>query len=229
MSNENLIKTLVETIMNDERFVSLLQNMQTVQPVSGCKTLYLIEKSADCSLVSGFPGQPVFCQEQADSAQGYIDYQQVEKSGFEQLILLNPSFNLICKLAMGIADEPIAMILQKRMAKMDGQLTITSLKNVEEIKNPVFGQFIRKQLDVLQNFGFQISMSTTAMPISKQETPSMPSGNLRWYKKALTEKDMFGIEKNGIITVDEKCIVTSLATDMARRRGIKINREGDTQ
>lgn len=237
MSNENLIKTLVETIMKDERFVALLQNTKSAQAVSGDKTLYLIEESTDCSLIPGFPAQSVFCQEHQEGAQGYLSCQQIDVAGFSQLVLVNPSYNLICKLAMGIADEPIAMILQKRMAMMDGQLSISSMKHVEEIRNPVFGQYIQKQLGVMQSFGFHVGKTAMkaptgmppVVPMLKQEPPIQPEGNLLWSKRALTEKDMLGIEKNGAITVAAKCIVTSLASDMARRRGIKIYREGETQ
>lgn len=229
MSNENLIKTLVETIMKDERFVALMQNTHAEQPVLSSKKLYLIEDPNDISLVPGFPGQPVFCQAHRDGEQGYLDFRQIENAGFEHFILVNPSYNLICKLATGIADEPIARILQSRMALMDGQLSIQALHRVEAIKNPVFGQYIHKQLSVLQSFGFLVSKMTMALTMEKQGTATISSGNLFWSKRALTEKDIFGIEKNGAITVTAKCIVTSLAVDMARRRGIKIFREGETQ
>ena len=231
MSNENLIKTLVEAIMKDERFLSLIQNMGQPGFVSGKKTVYLIEKSKDTSLVSGFPSQPTFCQEFLHGDENYLSENQMMEGKFQHFVLVNPSINLICKLAQGIADEPIAAFLQQRMVHMDGVLSIESMLAVKDIKNPAVGQHVEKQLTILKSYGFSMGEDLSSCPQMdvKQAKIFDSPGTLVWSKRALTEKDMLGIEKNGMITVPPKCIVTSLASDMARRRGIKIYREGETQ
>lgn len=228
MSNENLVRTLVEAILKDERFVDLMRSTSGERLIPNDNTLYLIEKPVDAAYIPNGSNQTIFCQQQAAVKAEFVEFDRIEGSAFEQVILVNPSFNLICKLALGIADEPIASFLQRRMASSEGKLRIVSLKNVEDIKNAAFGQHIRKQLNVLQSFGFQIEQGPFSNHPS-QAQHAAAAGSLLWSKRALTEKDMLGIEKNGSITVGPKCIVTSLAADMARRRGIKIYREGDTQ
>ena len=53
--------------------------------------------------------------------------------------------------------------------------------------------------------------------------------SITWQYKALTERDLLDIEKGSAVTVGRKCIVTSLAVDMARRKSIQICREGEVR
>lgn len=191
-----------------------------------------------------------YCQESPDGCTGGHDALSLEKAaaGSWDLIRVHqPSLNFIAKLATGVADEPLLKLIQQKLAAGSCQIELTELYCVEAIESAPYRKLFENHLVTLRSFGISVQsrssqmvtvasvpmmngvVAPTAMqPGTKLGLTSSPAPVL-WTYKALTERDLLDIEKGIVLIIGRKCIVTSLAADMARRKSIRICREGEGQ
>jgi hypothetical protein len=127
---------------------------------------------------------------------------------------------VIAKLALGIADEPLLKIVQQKLTEGAENIEILRLCNLTKIRQDSYKKLFLGYIDKIRSFGICISDE-----VVRSET----ANTVTWQYKALTERDLLDIEKDSVITVGKKCIVTSLAVDAARRKSIQICREGEVR
>lgn len=230
MEQEKLA-ALVKMIMADPRIMALIGG-STAE--SGVLTLIETMERYE-SLPVEWKGN-VFCQEQPEGGSGTICFEAAGKGSWKQVRIYQPSLNFIAKAASGIADEPVLVLLQDLIVAGPGTLELCDLCSVAGIKPEPYKKLFLRHLDTIRSFGIRIcegaaSAAARELPAATagQNTCSEPAGTILWQWKALTEKDLLDIEKGSVLSVGRKCIVTSLAVDMAKRKSIQICREGEVK
>jgi hypothetical protein len=230
MEQEKLA-ALVKLIMSDPRIMALIENR-----VCECGELTLIETR---DLFESLPFEwrsNVFCQELPEGGSGLISCDAALKGDWKQIRFYQPSLNAVAKLAVGIADEPALKLIQDRFAAGADNVELVRLSSVAGIKAEAYRKLFIAHLEKIRSFGAKVSEDgftavdrdfPTAVK-TRKVCPETGSA-IVWQYKALTEKDLLDIDKGSILTVGRKCIVTSLAVDMARRKSIQICREGEVK
>jgi hypothetical protein len=142
-----------------------------------------------------------------------------DQSDFQYLAFLDVSQDLLARGAMGLTDTPGSKMLAKALHKgcpvlFEPSVELQWLAKQEIVDLPervksYRAHFIRYK-NQLMEFGVWFD-----------EIESLRPSQLRYDKKVLTEKDMQGINTTEVL-VFSKTIITSLAKDIARNRGIKI-------
>lgn len=231
MDQEKLAE-LVRLIMADPRLMELING-----PEKQSGDLILIETRA---LYDSLPLEwrsNVFCQELRDGSEGFLAYDAAAAGQWKQIRVYQPSLNFIAKLATGVADEPILQLLQERISEGTDPIELVRLCSLSKIKSDSYRKLFNGHLDTIRSFGVLVSTGMTAQNDGK---PGKTGGNpesicpetgtsILWQYKALTEKDLLDMEKGTILKVGKRCIVTSLAADMAGRKSIQICREGEVK
>jgi len=232
MEQDNL-SALVKLIMADPRIIALMRN--DGKPSESCD-LTLIETK---DLLETLPFQwrgNVFCQELDGGGEGLVSREAALKQNWNRIRVYQPSLNVVAKLALGIADEPVLKIVQEKLTEGADNIELLRLCNLSRIRQDSYRKLFLGYLDKIRSYG--IAISDDGVPASegdfptavKTRKPSESMGNtVSWQYRALTERDLLDIEKGTVITVGRKCIVTSLAVDAARRKSIQICREGEVK
>lgn len=221
MEQEKLA-SLVKLILADPRIMSFIK-----KDMDESGDLTLIEtKDIYDSLPLEWGGN-VYCQELCHGDHSLLSYETVTQKEWKQVRVYQPSLNFIAKLALGMADEPILKLVQEMLMEGSDNISLVRLCNLSKIKRNSYQKLFLGYLEKIKDFGmkiedsgFEIASDSSAVCTTKSEI------NL-WQKKALTEKDLLGMENGITLTVNKKCIITSLATDMGRRKSIQICREGE--
>lgn len=232
MEQDNLA-ALVKLIMADPRIMALIRNDGKT---SGCCDLTLIETR---DMLETLPFEwrgNAFCQEQPGGGDGFISHETAVKGDWNRIRVYQPSLNVVAKLAMGIADEPLLKILQQKLAEGAENIELLRLCNLSRIKQDSYKKLFLGYLDKIRSYG--IIVSDDGAPAAEGDFPTAVktrkpcaemANTVNWQYRALTERDLLDIEKGTVITVGRKCIVTSLAVDAARRKSIQICREGEVK
>jgi hypothetical protein len=230
MEQEKLA-ALIRLIMADPRIQALIN-----QSASEYGDLTLIETKG---LFESLPFEwrdHVFCQELPEGGGGLISLDAAAKGEWKQIRLYQPSLNAIAKLAVGIADEPVLSLIQDQFAAGAGNVELVRLSSIAGIRAEAYKRLFLGHLEKIRSFGAKINddgiaaadRDCAAAGKTLKICPETADA-IVWQYKALTEKDLLDIEKGSILTVGRKCIVTSLAVDMARRKAIQICREGEVK
>ena len=187
-----------------------------------------------------------------------LSSEQAAAGSWDLIRVYQPSLSFIAKLATGVADEPLLKLIQQKLAAGSCRIELAELSNIEAIGSAPYRKLFEGYLATLRSFGVSVEEKVqTVKGFSSVQQPagvSVQSGTPQeiavsgrrldkttvlasapapalglWPYKALTERDLLDIEKGTVLTIGRKCIVTSLAVDMARRKSIGICREGEGQ
>lgn len=240
MEQEKLA-ALIQKVLTDPRILALLRNS-----IGDGGSAGISKSGADPSVLNAAETRNAldqmpplwngsrYCQELPDGSHGSSDTLSSEWAAercWDVIRVYQPSLNFIAKLATGVADEPLLRLIQQRLAAGGCRIELTELSNVENIGSASYRKLFEGHLVTLRSFGILVqSGSSQAMTVTGTKTglTVSPVPGL-WTYKALTERDLLDIEKGTVLTIGRKCIVTSLAADMARRKSIRICREGEGQ
>ena len=229
MEQDNLA-ALVKLIMADKRIQDLIRD--------GAGGYGGADLSKDLTLIETrdtFENLPfdwrvnVYCQERPDGGDGFLSCDAASRGEWSKLRIYQPSLNFIAKLALGIADEPLLKIVQQKLAGGAGNIELLRLSNLSRVKPESYRKLFLDHLDRIRSYGINVSDDRT-QSAEKAPVPCAEVANaVDWQYKALTERNLQDICKGSVVTIGRKCIVTSLATDMARRKSIRICREGEVK
>lgn len=232
MEQDNLA-ALVRMIMADPRIMELIRNGGKI--TDSCD-LTLIETKDIFETLPFEWRANVCCQEFPGGGDGLLSFDSAAQREWSRIRIYQPSLNVVAKLAMGIADEPLLKIVQQKLTEGADNIEILRLCNLSKIKADSYKKLFLGYIERIRSFG--ISVSDDGVQAAEGDFPTavktrIASGSMAdtvtWQYKALTERDLLDIEKGSTITVGKKCIVTSLAVDAARRRSIQICREGEVR
>ena len=228
MEQEKLTE-LIKIIMADKRILDMIRNS-----INDKCDLIMIETNADFECLPIDCRENVFCQEQQNGSNGFLSYADAVERQWKQIRIFQPSLNLIAKLALGIADEPILKIVQGRLMEGSDQIEVVQLSAFAKVKAENYKKLFLGYLEKIKSFGIKVedrgssdNGNRSPAAVIYNENPAENAVTSLWQYKALTERDLRDIEKGTVLTVGKKCIVTSLAVDMARRKSIQICREGE--
>jgi hypothetical protein len=181
----------------------------------------------------------VCCQDLPEGGGAFISLDQAVKEEWEKIRIYRPSLNLIAKLAAGIADEPVLKLIQEKLVEGSKDVELVCFDQIQRIKAEAYRKLFLGHIERIKSFGIKVVESCGSdtdggfAGTGLGKTASAQSGELKqgpawinWQYKALTERDLLDVEKGAALKIGRKCIVTSLAADMARRKSIRICREG---
>jgi hypothetical protein len=230
MEQEKLAE-LVRLIMADKRIMDLIKNGE-----KECGDLILVEtKDIFEALPLEWRGN-VCCQEFPDGCEVFLSFEAAAQRDWRRIVIYQPSLNVIAKLAMGIADEPLPRTVQQKLVEGAQNIELFRLCSLSGIKVESYKKLFLGHLDRIRSYGIKVADDGTgaakesaAAEGKNREACVAAAGVIDWQYKALTERDLLDVEKGSVVTVGKKCIVTSLAVDMARRKAIQICREGEVR
>jgi hypothetical protein len=234
MEQDNLA-ALVKLIMADPRIRELIRNgAGGCDDLAACRDLTLIETE---DLYQALPFEwrgSVFCQELPDGGEGFLSSGAALKGEWNKTRIYQPSLNLIAKLALGIADEPLPLIVQRMITAGICNIELLRLCNVAGIKAEPYKRLFLGYIDKIKSYGIEAGddgAGTAAgdfpTAVKTRAACDETSKTVAWQYRALTERDLLDVEKGSVVNIGRKCIVTSLAVDMAKRKAIQICREGE--
>lgn len=231
------IAELVKLIMADKRIRDLISSGAGER-----RDLTLIESR---ELFEALPFElrgNVCCQELPDGGGGFLDSEAAARGDWNRIRIYQPSLNLIAKLALGIADEPLTKIIQQKLAEGAENIELLHLCNLFGIKGASYKKLFLGYIDRIRSYGIRTGVGAPAAEVDfpategafsteakNQGANGLETNAVIWQFRALTERDLLDMEKGTAITVGRKCIVTSLAIDAARRKSIQICREGEVR
>jgi len=210
------LAALVKLIMADKRIMDLIKNGTCDGTSQGCDLTLIETKDIFETLPFEWRGN-VYCPERPDGGDGFLSKEAAAQGEWKKIRVYQPSLNAIAKLALGIADEPLLKIVQQKLMEGAENIELLRLCNLSKIKSDSYRKLFLGYIEKIKSFGIKVSDDGIQAAVD----PGI------WHYKALTERDLLDIEKGTILTVGRKCIVTSLAVDMARRKSIQIFREGE--
>ncbi len=222
MEQDNLA-ALVKLIMADKRImdlikIDLIKNGSCDETSQGCDLTLIETNDIFETLPFEWRGN-VYCQERPDGGDGFLNHDAATQRDWNRIRVCQPSLNAIAKLALGIADEPLLKILQQKLMEGGEKIELVRLCNLSKIKADPYKKLFLGYIEKVKSYGIKIN----------EDGLTVAAGDFIWQYKALTERDLLDIEKGTVLTVGKKCIVTSLAVDMARRKSIQICREGEVK
>jgi len=232
---QDKLAALVKLIMADKRIMDLIKNGSYGGTSQGCD-LTLIETKGIFEILPFEWRGNVYCQERPDGGDGFLSNETAAQREWNKIRIYQPSLNAIAKLALGIADEPLLKIVQQKLMEGGENIELLRLCNLSKIKADSYKKLFLGYIEKIKSFGIKINDDgitvaegdfPTAVKTRKAGAEKADAGI--WQYKALTERDLLDIEKGTSLTVGRKCIVTSLAVDMARRKSIQICREGEVK
>lgn len=167
-------------------------------------------------------------------------------NGVDGVIVPLTTQDTVSKLAFGIQDSFISTLLWQAIWRgmtvlVDFQ-SVRAFKGIETknsfqaeiiqdhiekvkrlgIKELVIGQYITRMLNGFKNANIEIEPDENENMVVEQKIKNNE------FPKIITEKDLIELAGNtGNITVPDGTIVTPLAIDTAKVKGIKINRKGE--
>lgn len=168
---------------------------------------------------------------------------QVDIADYEAVILFNLTNDALAKLANGVCDTPFTKLAQT--ALLSGkkvflpQEEIELYRYAETAPKPYFDR-LHAQLDLLLASGVVVCPSACleekilagkehpcTASCSGASTAPKPTGEIRFTKRVLTERDLSAVCNQSIATVrvDKKTIITDLAREYASARRVAIVRE----
>lgn len=172
---------------------------------------------------------------------------EVDLDGFEVVVAYEFTNDVLCKLANGICDTPYTKLLQS--ALLSGKRVFVPAEQMEVMtascKLPVpyyamlqeklamltaCGLIIRSRQDlvgaILDGGSCPCACAGPAAPVS-QPAPAAGDKELCLNKRVITERDMIAAdaEKVTCIHIGEKSILTALAAEYARSKGIRLVRD----
>lgn len=172
---------------------------------------------------------------------------QCDPAEFDTVILFNLTNEVLAKIASGLCDTPYtrlasqALLLGKRIfvpkeevelcryastapaayyAMLEGKLKILTASGVtvcpaDELESAILNE---PATDTAQVCGCAADSAAKKAPPAKEQKCS---------KKVITERDIYNLKEKNVtrVLIGEKTIVTDLAKDLAKTRGIEIVRE----
>jgi hypothetical protein len=232
MEQDNLA-ALVKMIMADPRIMALIRNDGKM---TDCCDLTLIETKDIFETLPFEWRANVCCQELPGGGDGLLSFDSAAQREWNRIRIYQPSLNVIAKLAMGIADEPLLKVVQQKLAEGADNIEILRLCNLSKIRQDSYKKLFLGYIDKIRGFGVIVSDDGVEAAggdfptaVKTRKAGSSIADTVTWQYKALTERDLLDIEKGSVVTVGKKCIVTSLAVDAARRKSIQICREGEVR
>ena len=216
---------LIKLIMSDKRIMDLI-NHETSE-ICECCDLTLIETKGIFESLPFEWREKVYCQEFRDGGEGFLSYDAAAKKEWKKIRVYQPSLNILAKLALGIADESLLSFIQEKLIEGAENIELVRLCNLSKVKSDSYKKLFLGYVEKIKSFGIKIDDGgSSAVKTAGAACTEKKDANI-WQYKALTERDLLDIEKGTILTVGKKCIITSLAVDMARRKSIQICREGE--
>lgn len=176
------------------------------------------------------------------------DY-QVDLDGIEAVVIYEFTNEVLCKLASGICDTPFTKLAQQ--ALLAGKRVFVPTEELEAMratscKLPApYCAMLQEKLALLTACGLTICSqqnlagaildgacpacacaAPAAEPAPAPEQPCCPAKELCLDKRVLTERDVIAAEKDEVtcIRIGEKTILTALAADYAKSKGIRLIR-----
>lgn len=168
---------------------------------------------------------------------------QVEPDRFDVVVLFGLDNDALCQLACGVCLTPYARLAQT--ALLTGKRVFVPAEQVEALhpdsRMPApYAAMLREKLDFLVACGLKICPYEGLIPAILEEgapcpMPEAPKSapapaeekELRLEKRVITERDVSAAaaDKVTLIHIGERCILTALATEYARSRGIRLVRD----
>jgi len=230
MEQDNLA-ALVKLIMADPRIINLIRN-----GASDCCDLILIETKDIFETLPFEWRENVFCQELPDGGGGFLSCDAAARREWNRIRVYQPSLNVVAKLALGIADEPLLKVVQQKLMEGAENLELLRLSSLSKIKADSYKKLFLGYIDRIRSYGIKVSDDGVQAAegdfptaVKTRKASGSMADTVTWQYKALTERDLLDIEKGSVVTVGRKCIVTSLAADAAKRKSIRICREGEVK
>ncbi|HYE69011.1 MAG TPA: hypothetical protein VEA58_10405 [Anaerovoracaceae bacterium] len=232
---QDKLAALVKMIMADKRIMDLIKNGSCDGTSQVCDLTLIETKDLFETIPFEWRGN-VYCPERPDGGDGLISNEAATHREWNKITVYQPSLNVIAKLALGIADEPLLKIVQQKLIEGGEKIELLRLCNLSKIKADSYKKLFLGYIEKIKSYGIKVCENgitevpgdfPAAVKTRKASADKADAGI--WQYKALTERDLLDIEKGTILTVGRKCIVTSLAVDMARRKSIQICREGEVK
>ena len=126
---QDKLAALVKLIMADPRIMALLKD-----ETGGSCDLTLIENKDIFETLPFEWRENVFCQELPGGGSGFISCDSAEKGEWNRIRVYQPSLNVVAKLALGIADEPLLRVVQQKLMEGAENLELLRLSNLSKIK-----------------------------------------------------------------------------------------------
>lgn len=174
------------------------------------------------------------------------DY-QVDLDGFETVVIYQFTNEVLCKLANGICDTPFTKLALS--ALLSGKRVFVPAEQVEAMSAASCGlpapycTMLREKLAMLTGCGLKICSREElvgailndesrccvqpAAPAAAPAAPAAVSRELCLNKRVITERDVIAAstEKVTCIHIGEKSILTALAAEYAKSKGIRLVRD----
>lgn len=214
---QDKLAALVKMIMADPRIMALIQNEGKK---TDCRDLTLIETKDIFETLPLEQRANVCCQELPGGGDGLLSLDSAAQGEWNRIRIYQPSLNVIAKLALGIADEPLLKVIQQKLMEGAVNIEILRLCNLSKIRQDSYKKLFLGYIDKIRSFG---------ITVSDDGVQAAEGAPVTWQHKALTERDLLDIGKGSVVNVGRKCIVTSLAVDAARKKSIQICREGEVR
>lgn len=176
-----------------------------------------------------------------------MHHYEVDLNNFEAVILFNLTCDALCKLASGTCDSAYTRLASQ--AILSGKKVYVPTEEVElyqykEMAPAAYYHMMQQKLDLLVASGVVVcaQASLEQVILGAAEPAPVPAAapavpecacsapmcaeqkELRIDKRVLTEKDLIEANMAGVtcIRISEKCIITALAKDAAKDRGMSI-------
>ncbi|HWQ78126.1 MAG TPA: hypothetical protein VN381_04880 [Anaerovoracaceae bacterium] len=223
------LAALVTLIMADKRIQDLIRN-----GTNGCHDLTLIETEDIFDTLPFEWRENVYCQEQPIDKERFLSFDAAVRGEWNTVRIYQPSLNVVAKLALGVADEPLLFIVQQMITEGAENIELLRLCNLSRIKAESYKKLFLGYIDKIKSYGIKVSddgVNTAEgdfpTAVKTRKAYEEKTNAVAWQYRALTERDLLDMEKGSVVTVGRRCIVTSLAVDAARRKEIQICREGE--
>lgn len=172
--------------------------------------------------------------------EGYLS----DLTRFDAVVIFGLTIDAQCKLAAGICDDPYTALLQR--AILAGKRLFAPIEEVEQpsAATPApYAAMLREKLEFLVSCGLYCcpleglvpAILGGAAPVSAVSAPpaAVPAveeertKEISLTKRVLTERDISAADgqKAGCIHIGEKAILTALAAELARSKGIRLIRD----
>ena len=171
---------------------------------------------------------------------------EVEPDRFDVVVLYGLNNDALCQLACGVCLTPYARLAQT--AILTGKQVFVPAEQVEALRPDSrmpapYAAMLREKLDFLVACGLKICPQENliqaileegevpcSLPETSQPAPAPAPAEereLRLEKRVVTERDVSAAaaDKVTVLHVGERCILTALAAEYARSRGIRLVRD----
>jgi len=166
----------------------------------------------------------------------------LEKTTWQKIIIPACSLNTLAKAALGIRDNPISELIGRGITQGIPTMLGTEYLGWTAQTPKAYRALYEGYLQTVQSYGVSVSatleggctvtleIGRSAVDVGKQRgatsEQSAPSREVIHYeKKYLADKNVFGIAEGSLVLVKRGTVISPLARDTMKSRGIELRQE----